>query len=85
MSTLRTMSLDLARVEALIRDVISGYALPLEILDVDTTTEGWRIRARDLSHRVLDISIAYTTTARQLRAQIRKRLDTAYGYKVLPN
>jgi hypothetical protein len=68
--------LDLARVEAIIRDVITGYALPFEILSLDADVTGWRMLVRDMSHRVIDISLTYATSAVQLRAQLKRRLDT---------
>jgi hypothetical protein len=69
--------LDLARVEALTRDVINAYALPVEILSVDVETFGWRMLLRDMSHCVIDISIAYATSAAELRANLKQRLDAA--------
>lgn len=68
--------LDLARVEAVIRDVITGYALPFEVLSLDTEVTGWRVLVRDISHRVINISLMYATSAVQLRAQLKQRLDT---------
>ena len=68
--------LDLARVEAVVRDVITGYALPFEILSLDTEVTGWRVLVRDISHRVIEVSLTYATSAAQLSLQLKQRLDT---------
>jgi hypothetical protein len=72
------LHLDLPRVEAVTRDVIMGYAWPFELLSVEADVAGWRMLVRGMSHRVIDISIAYATTAAQLRAELKQQLDTAY-------
>ncbi len=71
------MHLNLPRVEAVTRHVITGYAWPFELLSVEPDVASWRIRVRDMSHRVIDISIAYATSAAELRARLKERLDTA--------
>jgi hypothetical protein len=63
-----------AFVERLVRDVIAGHTVPIDVVLVRKEASRWLVILRDMSHRILTVDMADTLTGAQLRDEFKARL-----------
>jgi hypothetical protein len=66
--------LDVARVEQLVRDVITAYRLPIELARARHEPPHWRVLLRDASQRLFNVEIADTVSGMKFLEHLKDRL-----------